>query len=83
MGRWPSSKGLIEEYAEADGVDRRRSSLLEAEIVERAGARGWPKDCGLLETDTPRAAITKLDAQLCDIKELAIRDQPACVRLRA
>jgi cobaltochelatase CobN len=68
-------EGLIEEYAEADGVDRRRSVLLEAEIVERAWRSGLAKDCGLLETDTPRAAITKLDAQLCDIKELAIRDR--------
>ncbi len=71
-------EGLIEEYAEADGVDRRRSVLLEAEIVERAWRSGLAKDCGLLETDTPRAAITKLDAQLCDIKELAIRDSCMC-----
>ncbi|MFA5949583.1 MAG: cobaltochelatase subunit CobN [Hyphomicrobium sp.] len=68
-------EGLIEEYAEADGVDRRRIGLLEAEIVERAWASGLAADCGVVKTDSAREAITKLDAQLCDIKELAVRDR--------
>jgi cobaltochelatase CobN len=67
-------EGLIEEYAEADGVDRRRVPLLEAEILERAWRSGLARDCGVIESDLPRAAIAKLDAQLCDIKDLAIRD---------
>ena len=66
-------EGLIEEFAEADGVDRRRTQLLEAEIVERAWASGLAADCGVTKSDTPRDAITRLDAQLCDIKELAVR----------
>lgn len=68
-------EGLIEEYAEADGVDRRRIPLLEAEILERAWRSGLAEDCGLKRDDAPRAAIAKLDAQLCDIKDLAIRDR--------
>jgi cobaltochelatase CobN len=68
-------EGLIEEYTEADGVDRRRVALLEAEIVERAWRSGLAADCGLTREDMPRAAVTKLDAQLCDIKELAVRDR--------
>ncbi|HEX2841038.1 cobaltochelatase subunit CobN [Hyphomicrobium sp.] len=68
-------EGLIEEYSEADGVDRRRVTLLEAEIVERAWRSGLAADCGLSREDTPRAAVAKLDAQLCDIKELAVRDR--------
>jgi cobaltochelatase CobN len=68
-------EGLIEEYAEADGVDRRRMALLEAEILERAWRSGLARDCGLSKSDAPRAAIGKLDAQLCDIKELLIRDR--------
>jgi len=67
-------EGLIEEYAEADGLDRRRVALLEAEIVERAWASGLAADCGIAKTDPPRVAVAKLDAQLCDIKELAVRD---------
>ncbi|MCC7252913.1 cobaltochelatase subunit CobN [Hyphomicrobium sp.] len=67
-------EGLIEEYAEADGVDRRRIAILEREILDRAWRSGLAKDCGLERTDVPRDAIAKLDAQLCDIKDLAIRD---------
>jgi cobaltochelatase CobN len=67
-------EGLIEEYSEADGVDRRRMPLLEAEILERAWRSGLAEDCGVKREDAPRAAIAKLDAQLCDIKDLAIRE---------
>ncbi|HRN84323.1 MAG TPA: cobaltochelatase subunit CobN [Hyphomicrobium sp.] len=67
-------EGLIEEYAEADGVDRRRIAILEQEILDRAWRSGLAKDCGLEKSDAPREAIAKLDAQLCDIKDLAIRD---------
>lgn len=67
-------EGLIEEYAEADGVDRRRIAILEREILDRAWRSGLAEDCGLDKADAPRAAIAKLDAQLCDIKDLAIRD---------
>lgn len=74
-GKLAELEGLIEEFAEADGVDRRRTELLEAEIVERAWASGLAKDCGVSPDDDPRQAITKLDAQLCDIKELAVRDR--------
>ena len=68
-------EGLLEEYAEADGVDRRRARLLEEEVLDRAWRSGLAKDCGVTPNDTPREAIAKLDAQLCDIKELAIRDK--------
>ncbi|MFD0986313.1 cobaltochelatase subunit CobN [Methyloligella solikamskensis] len=67
-------EGLIEEYMEADGVDRRRMPLLEAEILEVAWRNGLAEDCGVSRDDAPREAIAKLDAQLCDIKDLAIRD---------
>ena len=68
-------EGLLEEYAEADGVDQRRARLLEEEIIDRAWCSGLAKDCGVTRDDQPRDAIAKLDAQLCDIKELAIRDK--------
>ena len=74
-GQLAELEGLLEEYAEADGVDKRRTGLLEAEILDRAWRSGLAKDCGVTPNDAPRAAIAKLDAQLCDIKELAIRDR--------
>ena len=67
-------EGIIEEYAAADGLDRRRLAFLEEEIVERAWTNGLAADCGLVKGEPNRQAIAKLDAQLCDIKELSIRD---------
>ncbi len=67
-------EGLVDEYAQADGVDKRRMELLEKEIIEEAWRSSLAADCGMLKEDTPREAIAKLDAQLCDIKELSIRD---------
>ncbi|MBN9486596.1 MAG: cobaltochelatase subunit CobN [Alphaproteobacteria bacterium] len=73
-GALAEMEGIIEEYAAADGLDRRRLSHLEDEIVERAWSNGLAVDCGLVRGEPARAAIAKLDAQLCDIKELSIRD---------
>ena len=67
-------EGLVEEYAAADGLDRRRLRFLEDEIVERAWSSGLAADCGLEKGEANQSAISKLDAQLCDIKELSIRD---------
>jgi cobaltochelatase CobN len=73
-GALAEMEGIIEEYAAADGLDRRRLSHLEDEIVERAWSNGLAADCGLVRGEPARTAIAKLDAQLCDIKELSIRD---------
>ncbi len=67
-------EGLVEEYASADGLDRRRLGFLEDEIVERAWSSGLALDCGLVKGESNREAVAKLDAQLCDIKDLSIRD---------
>lgn len=68
-------EGLVEEYAEADGLDKRRLGLLEDEIIARAWQSGLAADCGLDRTMSGREAIAQLDAQLCDIKDLAVRDR--------
>jgi cobaltochelatase CobN len=67
-------EGIIEEYASADGLDRRRLGFLEDEIVERAWSSGLAEECGLVKGENSREAVAKLDAQLCDIKDLSIRD---------
>ncbi|HTR15888.1 MAG TPA: cobaltochelatase subunit CobN, partial [Acetobacteraceae bacterium] len=64
---------LIDEYAAADGLDRRRTALLRREILERADAAGLIEESGasgLPEDD----ALARLDAWLCDIKDMQIRD---------
>lgn len=73
-GALAEMEGIIEEYAAADGLDRRRARYLEQEIVERAWSNGLAADCGLVHGEPNRAAVAKLDAQLCDIKELSVRD---------
>lgn len=73
-GAMAEMEGIIEEYAAADGLDARRLRHLEEEIVDRAWGNGLAADCGLVRGEPAREAIAKLDAQLCDIKELSIRD---------
>jgi cobaltochelatase CobN len=72
-GALAEMEGIVEEYAAADGLDRRRQRHLEEEIVERAWSNGLAAECGLVRGEVNRAAVAKLDAHLCDIKDLAIR----------
>ncbi len=68
-------EALVEEYAEAGGLDRRRLDLLEGAIIDCAWTSGLAAECNLLRDEPARDAIVKLDARLCDIKELSIRDR--------
>ncbi len=62
---------MIDEYAAADGMDRRRTTLLRARILERAATAGLLDEApGTPEDD----ALARLDAYLCDVKDLQIRD---------
>ena len=73
-GAMAELEALVEEYAAADGLDRRRMPLLEAEIIDRAWSTGLAAECGLVRGEPPRQSIAKLDARLCDIKDLSVRD---------
>ncbi|WBV43432.1 cobaltochelatase subunit CobN [Pseudoroseomonas cervicalis] len=65
---------LIDEYAAADGLDRRRTALLRRAILDRAGEAGLLEE-GHIPRDIPEEeALSRLDAWLCDVKELQIRD---------
>ncbi|MFT8782075.1 cobaltochelatase subunit CobN [Acetobacter syzygii] len=66
---------LIDEYAEADGLDPRRSSLLRADILERATRTGVLAESGVRPGELDETeALARLDAYLCDVKDLQIRD---------
>jgi cobaltochelatase CobN len=65
---------LIDEFAAADGLDRRRTSMLRRDILDRAAASGLLIESGAAEAATEDAALARLDAYLCDVKELQIRD---------
>ncbi|GAN76825.1 cobaltochelatase subunit CobN [Acidisphaera rubrifaciens] len=65
---------LLDEYASADGLDRRRAAHLGREILDRAGAAGLDAECRLDTAATEGERLARLDAYLCDIKALRIRD---------
>jgi cobaltochelatase CobN len=64
---------MIDEYAAAQGLDPRRPMLLRAAILDRAAAAGLLSESraeGLPDDE----ALSRLDAYLCDVKALSIRD---------
>jgi len=65
---------LIDEYAAADGLDRRRTGLLRREILERADAAGLLAESGVPRDVAEEDALARLDAYLCDVKDLQLRD---------
>ncbi|WP_419730010.1 cobaltochelatase subunit CobN [Lichenicola sp.] len=65
---------LIDDYAAADGLDRRRGEILRGEILDRAGSTGLLAESGANPGDDDADTLARLDAYLCDVKELQIRD---------
>lgn len=65
---------LLDEYMQAVGGDPRRAAYLLKEILHAAQRDGFSKDCGIDDSDDDATALQKLDAHLCDLKELQIRD---------
>jgi cobaltochelatase CobN len=65
---------LIDDYAAADGLDARRTSLLRREILQRAEATGLLAESGVDQIEDEGDALARLDAYLCDVKDLQIRD---------
>ena len=67
-------EALFDEYAEAQGLDPRRARLLAEAILDQAQTSGLAADCGLDPGQDPNAALARLDAWLCDLKEARIGD---------
>lgn len=65
---------LIDEYAAADGLDRRRTQMVRREILDRAEAAGLLAESGCERGLPEDDALARLDAYLCDVKDLQIRD---------
>jgi len=65
---------LVDEYAQADGLDRRRRDRLAKLIVETARKTGLASEAGVARTDAPDEALRRIDAWLCDLKDFAIKD---------
>ncbi|CAM5660954.1 hypothetical protein MAUB1S_11524 [Mycolicibacterium aubagnense] len=65
---------LVDEYAQADGLDRRRRDRLARLIVETAAKTGLASEAGVAKTDAPDEALRRIDAWLCDLKDFAVKD---------
>ena len=65
---------LIDEFAAADGLDRRRTAILKAEILEQADDAGLLAESGATRDMDADDQLARLDAYLCDVKDLQIRD---------
>ncbi len=65
---------LVDEYAQADGLDRRRRERLAKLIVETAQRTGLAREAGVAAAFAPDEALRRIDAWLCDLKDLAIKD---------
>jgi cobaltochelatase CobN len=67
-------EALFDEYAQAQSLDRRRARLLAEAILAKAAETGLAEELGLEKNDDPLEALTRLDAWLCDLKEMRIGD---------
>src|SRR5580658_10002166 len=65
---------LVDEYAQADGLDRRRRERLAKLIVETAQRTGLGREAGIANKIAPDEALRRIDAWLCDLKDLAVKD---------
>jgi cobaltochelatase CobN len=65
---------LVDEYAQADGLDRRRRERLARLIVETAHRTGLASEVGIPTDVGADEALRRIDAWLCDLKDLAIKD---------
>jgi cobaltochelatase CobN len=73
-GRLAELERLVDEYYAASGSDPRRLKLLRQQILDLVRTSGLDRDCGIAAADAPDAALGKLDAYLCELKEMQIRD---------
>ena len=67
-------EALVDEYYDASGNDPRRLVLLREQILDLIGDVGLDEDAGIDRGDNADEQLEKLDAYLCELKEMQIRD---------
>ena len=65
---------LLDEYSAAEGLDKRRRERLARDILGAVAKSGLKEACGVKAEMTEAEALMRVDAFLCDVKALAIRD---------
>jgi cobaltochelatase CobN len=65
---------LLDEYSAADGLDKKRRDRLARDILGAVEKGGLEEICAIRPGLTEAEALMRVDAFLCDVKALAIRD---------
>ncbi|KFG70443.1 cobaltochelatase subunit CobN [Microvirga sp. BSC39] len=73
-GEAAALRELVEEFSSAQVLHPGRAELVATEILERAQASGVAAACGVDDRTPMDEALTRLDAHLCDLGEVTIRD---------
>ncbi len=67
-------EALLDEYAQAQELDPRRARRLADAILAKAQESGLAAESGVSESDDVPGALARLDAWICDLKEMRIGD---------
>jgi cobaltochelatase CobN len=67
-------EGLFDEYSEAQSLDTRRAARLAELIMVRARDTGLAAESGVTDDLDTTEALVRLDAWLCDLKDMRIGD---------
>src|SRR5262245_162795 len=65
---------LVDEYAQTDGLDRRRRERLARAILEHAERTGLMVEAGVEPDDSPDDALRRIVVLLCGIQEFDVKD---------
>ncbi|MGD9657124.1 MAG: cobaltochelatase subunit CobN [Methylocystis sp.] len=65
---------LLDEYATASALDARRAQLIAGAIIDEAERSGFASECGVSREMDIAETLTRLDAWMCDLKEMRIGD---------
>ncbi|RLQ88260.1 cobaltochelatase subunit CobN [Notoacmeibacter ruber] len=65
---------LVDEFVQADGMDPRRRERLRDLVLEKAEATGFDRIANLSAETDPDQRLLSIDAWLCDLKEMAVKD---------
>lgn len=65
---------LLDEYATASALDARRARLIAGAILDEAERSGLTGECGVSREADIAETLTRLDAWMCDLKEMRIGD---------
>jgi cobaltochelatase CobN len=67
-------ESLLDEYASAATLDPRRARLVADTILDVAERNGLTRECGVTRETDRAEALARLDAWLCDVKEMRVGD---------